>query len=334
MRLLAIADTHLGYETGKSSEARNFTYERMFHVFEEIHQLAKKNQVDAIVHAGDLFNRSKPRKKAVKRAFDIIEEILLDDIQFLIVPGNHERSRLPLSLLNFHQKCHFFSKLSNVTFGSCSIIGFPYQSGNISKLFLAINKLTQKIDSKCSIILCHQLFVGATFGPHQFMFKESHGAININNFTSNICLFITGHVHRAQMLNGGQVVYPGALERTSFVESIEPKGYLLIDIEDSNLKVNFHQLQSSPMSVLEINLVTHELNMDELHEKIMPGLSRTLLRLVGRSITTDELESIKLLFPPKDYPLFVISPRFPGQIVKPLYDKCIPFEFPAFIRKF
>ena len=112
MRFMAIADTHLGFDTGKTSEARNYTYERMFQVFENIGQIAKQDKVDFILHGGDLFNRSKPRKKVLKRTFEIIEQILNNDIGFLAVPGNHERAKIPENLLNYHPKCHFFTSLS------------------------------------------------------------------------------------------------------------------------------------------------------------------------------------------------------------------------------
>ena len=184
-----------------------------------------------------------------------------------------------------------------------------------------------------SIILCHQLFSGASFGPHQFTFKEQHGAIDINYFSSNISLFISGHIHRAQALNDGLVVYPGSLERTSFVESIEPKGYLLIDIEDDYLKINFKQIPSDPMDVFEVNILNNELDLDFLISKITPGLRRTLLRFTGRELASEELQILSENFPPKVYPLLIISPRFPKQLVKPLYDRCKPFQFASFVRR-
>lgn len=329
---MAIADTHLGFDTGKTSEARNYTYEQMFQVFESINNIAKEENVDFILHGGDLFNRSKPRKKVLRRTFDIIEQILKDDIGFLAVPGNHEQAKIPENLLNYHPKCHFFTSLSLQQIDCCNIIGFPYQAKNIDGLIQKIDDLIMKNREQRSIVLCHQLFSGSTFGPHQFMFKEQHGAININYFSSNICLFISGHIHRAQVLNDGLVVYPGSLERTSFVESIEPKGYLLIDVEEEYLKVRFKQISSSPMDVFEVNLLNNELDLDYLTSLVKPGLRRTLLRLIGRELTTEELSAISELFPPNLYPLLITSPRFPKQLVKPLYERCKPFEFPSYVR--
>ncbi|MHA1463271.1 MAG: metallophosphoesterase family protein [Candidatus Heimdallarchaeota archaeon] len=334
MRLLAIADTHFGYESGKSAEARKFTYESMFNKFEEIIAIAKKQKVDAILHAGDFFNRSAPRKKVLKRSYELVERILLEDIDFLIIPGNHERAKLPESLLSFHKRSHFFNKLSIVDLEQCSIVGFPFIRTDPQSVAEKINKLLLNEHAKPNIVLCHQLFEGATFGPHQFVFRKRHGAINITAAFKDVSLIISGHVHRAQVLFDGLVVYPGSIERTSFVEFIEPKGYLLIDIESNFSKVQFHTLTSLPMDVIELPVQTIDLDYDSLLSTIKPGLHRTLLRLTGRKLTTAEIENLRNFFPSNEYPLLVISPRFPEYSLKPLYTNKVSFDFPAIIKNF
>ncbi len=335
MRFLAIADTHLGYETGKTSQARKFVYERMFGVFEEIVQIAKREKVDYILHGGDIFNRSKPRKKVVARAYKIIEQILAEDIGFIIAPGNHERSILPDTLLRFHPKSHFFSDFAVIDLGDCALIGFPY-SNNISKLI--DDKLTQvlkEFEGKPCLILCHQLFDGAEFGPHKFRFNINHGAIDPLLFPESIKLIVSGHIHRAQSLMNGFVVYPGSTGRTSFIEIIEPKGHLLIDLDEKHLHVEFKEIASIPMNVIEKNLMNEEFNINDLKEKIESGMIRTLIRLTGRALTTDEVESLHNMFPYKQYPLLTINPRFPNQVLKPLYEEnLLPFNSPEFSKSF
>ena len=48
---------------------------------------------------------------------------------------------------------------------------------------------------------------------------------------------------------------------------------------------------------------------------------------------TEELTSFNEKFSSYDYPLLVISPRFPNQEIKPLYDRCESFSFPSFVQK-
>jgi len=334
MRLLAIADTHFGFESGKSAEARKFTYESMFNKFEEIIAIAKKQKVDAILHAGDFFNRSAPRKKVLKRSYELVERILLEDIDFLVIPGNHERAKLPESLLSFHKKSHFFNKLLKVDLDQCSIVGFPFIRNDPQSVAEKVNKLLLAEHKKPNIVLCHQLFEGATFGPHQFVFRKNHGTINITAAFEDVSLIISGHIHRAQILFDGLVVYPGSIERTSFLEFIEPKGYLMIDIESNFIKVEFHTLTSLPMSIIELPVRNIDLDYDSLLSAIKPGLHRTLLRLTGRKLTTAEIENLRNFFPANEYPLLVVSPRFSEFSLKPLYTNIVPFDFPSFVKKY
>ena len=72
---------------------------------------------------------------------------------------------------------------------------------------------------------------------------------------------------------------PEYIERTSFLEFIEPKGYLMIDIESNFIQVEFHTLTSLPMSIIELPVRNFDLDYDSLLSAIKPGLHRTLLRL-------------------------------------------------------
>ena len=320
MRFLALSDTHFGFETGKTSEARKFTYEQTFQRTKELIEIAKKEKVDAILHAGDVFNRSTPRKNVVKRAYDLIEEILRNDIGFFVVPGNHERSRLPESLLAFYPKSHFFAKINAIELEDTLVVGFPYESKNFQLVMNKIQKLAQESSEKHCIVLCHQLFDGSSFGPHNFVFRKHHGAITREQIPEEVNLVVSGHIHKAQSLYNRLVVYPGSIERTSFVEIIEPKGYLLIDSTNETLQVEFKTLKTSEMNVIEESLVSKELDFTNLKERIEPGFIRTLLRFTGRLLTTNELESLRTVFSYKEYPLLVISPRLPNYQLKPLYN--------------
>ncbi len=335
MRFIAIADTHLGFEAGKTSAARKYTYERMFNAFEEISQIAKEKNVDYLLHGGDIFNRSKPRKKVVKRTYEIIQDLLEADIGFLVAPGNHERSKLPATLLRYHPKSHFFFAMTSVDFDVCTIVGFPFEPNLGGATQTKLSNLVKQLDQKSCLILCHQLFDGSEFGPHKFRFSITHGAIDPLLFPQNVKLIVTGHIHRAQALMNGFVVYPGSTERTSFVEVIEPKGFLLMDIDSNSLSVKFNELNSTKMDVMEINLLQQELDIGELSNKIERGFVRTLLRFTGRALTTSEFETIKNEFPNNDYPLLTVSPKFPKQVLKPLYEKnMLPFNFPDIIKNF
>ncbi|NHK30504.1 MAG: hypothetical protein FK730_04090 [Asgard group archaeon] len=322
MRCLAIADTHLGYQAGKTTEARQFIFDGMFKVFENILEIARELKVDYVLHGGDIFNRSKPPKKTVARAYKIIENLLKDDIGFIVAPGNHERSKLPNTLLQYHPKCHTFSKLEVINLDDqYKLIGFPYTADAANLIMPKLENMSTQYKNNSLIVLCHQLFDGAEFGPRKFTFGLTHGAIDPLKIPLNFDLVVTGHIHRAQSLQKGLIVYPGSTERTSFVEAIEPKGYLLLEILDDALEVSFNEIKSIPMDLFEINLEKESFNLKQLKTKISKGFVRTLIRYTGRSLSNIELNQLNTTFNKSDYPLLTITPKFQMQKLEPLFDK-------------
>lgn len=326
MRCLAIADTHLGYQAGKTTEARKFIYDRMFNIFEEILDIARELKVDYVLHGGDIFNRSKLPKKTITRAYQIIENLLKDDIGFFVSPGNHERSKLPNTLLQYHPKCHTFSKLEVIDLDTqYKLVGFPYTDDVAISIMPKIEELSVKFRDYSLILLCHQLFDGAEFGPKKFTFGLAHGAIDPLKLPLNCDLVVTGHIHRAQSLQKGLIVYPGSTERTSFVEAIEPKGYLLIDFQEDTLEVSFHEVKTIPMEIFEINLENESFDLLQLKTQIPKGNIRTLLRFTGRSLTNNELNQLNSTFSKSDYPMLIMTPKFSIQNLNPLFEKSKAF---------
>ncbi|MHA2028665.1 MAG: metallophosphoesterase family protein, partial [Candidatus Kariarchaeaceae archaeon] len=252
MKLLAIADTHLGHKAGRTAEARKYIADAMFNSLSSIVQIAKREKYDFVLHGGDVFNRSSPEKREIYRFFNLVEGLLDDDIGFIVAPGNHDRSRLPDSLFRYYYKNYFcFNKFSTFNLGDIGIIGFPFEYKDPRAVFNKVKTIALNNAKKKYIILCHQLFYGATFGPHNFRFTLQNDVIQTQKLPDNLKLVITGHIHKAQLLANGRVAYPGSTERTHHVEIIEPKGYLSIECADDFIDLQFKEVPTTEMKVLE-----------------------------------------------------------------------------------
>ena len=101
MKILATADSHFGYEFGRTSHAKNQSIQKMFNVYQEVMQQAKSEKVDLVLHGGDMFNRSQPKEKIISEAYSTIRNLAEDGIPFIGIPGNHDRSKLPESRRTF-----------------------------------------------------------------------------------------------------------------------------------------------------------------------------------------------------------------------------------------
>jgi len=320
MRILALSDTHFGYEYGRTTEAKKEQIKWGFDVFSHVLDIAKKEEVDLVLHAGDVFNRSRPKKEIISTAYSVIEDFVRSGIDFVAIPGNHDRSHLPETLLtHLSKKIRFLNKLTEVKNERLSIVGFPFESQNPVQLFNKIQSIIQRNQNRNYIVFCHQLFDGACFGPHNHIFTNRPDTIETLNAPENLLLTLSGHIHRSQSLQNDKVWYTGSIIRTSFMELVESKGFLMIDVEGDDVKVEFHKLPSYPMKVLELDIIdTIYLSSIVDNLDINPHV-KTLLRLVGRQISENELKYLWAKFPAKEFPLLRFSPRYPNYPLRALF---------------
>ncbi|WP_137283394.1 DNA double-strand break repair protein Mre11 [Halorussus salinisoli] len=88
-RVIHTGDTHLGYRQYHSPERR----EDFLRAFEQVIDDAIAENVDAVVHAGDLFHDRRPDLDALHGTISILGKLRDADIPFLAIVGNHEGTR-------------------------------------------------------------------------------------------------------------------------------------------------------------------------------------------------------------------------------------------------
>lgn len=87
-RLLHTSDTHLGYRQYHLDERRR-DFADAFH---EVVSAAINENVDAVVHAGDLFHTSRPGIIPLQTVLTELQRLQAAEIPFLLIVGNHERT--------------------------------------------------------------------------------------------------------------------------------------------------------------------------------------------------------------------------------------------------
>ncbi|UPV99402.1 exonuclease SbcCD subunit D [Halorussus gelatinilyticus] len=88
-RVIHTGDTHLGYQQYHSPERR----EDFLRAFEQVVTDAIEEDVDAVVHAGDLFHDRRPDLNALHGTISILRRLRDAGVPFLAVVGNHEGTR-------------------------------------------------------------------------------------------------------------------------------------------------------------------------------------------------------------------------------------------------
>jgi DNA repair exonuclease SbcCD nuclease subunit len=111
----------------------------------------------------------------------------------------------------------------------------------------------------------HQAVEGAQVGVQDFTFRRGRDVVAGTDVPPGFAAVLTGHIHRAQVLTAdlagrplaAPVLYPGSVERTSFAERDETKGYLVLDVEPGTgggrlARWEFVPLPARPMVVLSL----------------------------------------------------------------------------------
>ena len=323
-RILLCADTHLGFDLPVRPRVerrrRGFDFFSNFRCILD-HALALK--VDLVVHGGDFFFRSRLPEPIVSRAYDMLVQFADQGIPFLIVPGNHERSRLPSSLFLEHENIHIFhtpqTKVFESASGRLAFTGFPNVRSGIASAFGArlADSNWSETDGDFRFLCFHQSVEGARVGPSDFMFRRGDDVIGMDQIPDEFDAVLCGHIHRRQILpkqraNGTEmpVVYPGSIERTSFAEQKEEKGYYLIVFENGasgdrpTLRFEFIRLPARPMVDLTIRSNIDKADMEDRLRKEISGFSPdSIVRLQAAHDLAPELralftgEFIRRIFP-------------------------------------
>ena len=88
-RIIHTGDTHLGYQQYHRTERR----EDFLDAFRQVAEDAVADEVDAVVHAGDLFHDRRPTLTDVMGALSVLRELDDAGVPFLAIVGNHESKR-------------------------------------------------------------------------------------------------------------------------------------------------------------------------------------------------------------------------------------------------
>lgn len=268
IRILLMADTHLGFDLPfRPRIRRRRRGPEFFANFERSLKPALAAEVDAVVHGGDVLYRSKVPSRLVEMAFEPLKRVADSGVPVYLVPGNHERSAIPHGHLAAHPGIHLFDRprtfILQTQRGSLALAGFPFVRRAVRQNFVELVEQTgwRQVEADGWVLCVHQSVDGATVGPVGYTFRYAHDVIRSGDIPPGFAAVLAGHIHRFQAITKdlrgrplkAPVFYPGSIERTSFAEKEEPKGYLILEFQfpgpaTAGLKdCTFHELPTRPM---------------------------------------------------------------------------------------
>jgi DNA repair protein SbcD/Mre11 len=289
VRVLFVSDTHIGLDwPARPRVVRRRRGDDFFENFERALEPARSGEVDVVVHGGDLLYRSRVPAWLAETALAPLKRLASSGVPVLLVPGNHERGRIPYPLLAVHERLHVFDRPRSVVLEAGGVrvafIGFPY-AHNIRHRFPQMLAAARSQNTTADVgacgrgeramaspaaasgggapralinVLClHHSVEGATCGPGNFTFRFGIDVVRIADLPRDVTVILSGHIHRHQVLRPAgrpPVIYAGSVERTSLAEAHETKGFVVLQLTQSGLgSFEFRPLPARPMVARAVN---------------------------------------------------------------------------------
>lgn len=260
-----LADLHLGRSILEQSLIDDQRY-----ILNSIVDSAKNQKIDAVLIAGDIYDKAIPCIEAVKLFSDFLNKLYEFGIKVFVIAGNHdskERLSFGSELFNYNDiyiEGEFKGNLRCVEledgYGKILIYMLPfvkpaevrrfYPDSDINSYHDAVKCIIDntKIDkSKRNIIMIHQ-FVTANGVEIKRSDSESISLGGIDNIDVSIFddfdYVAMGHVHRGQKLIKDTVRYAGSPLKYSFSEVNHKKSVPIIEfMEKGKMDISFVNLK-------------------------------------------------------------------------------------------
>lgn len=334
LRILLLADTHLGFDLpARPRIQRRRRGPDFFANFERALEPALRDEVDLVVHGGDLFYRSKVPAALVELAMAPLVRVAGRGTPVYLVPGNHERSRIPLHLWAAHPNLHIFDRPRTFLYagakGSIALSGFPF-ARQVRDQFARLVHQTRcgEVVADHHLLCMHQTVEGAQVGASNYTFRCGPDVVSGRDLPAIFSAVLCGHIHRAQTLThdlNGQllpapVIHPGSIERTSFAERAEDKGYMILTIDlasrnAGSVQFAFMPLPARPM----ISLVLEPAGTDT--ETLRRQLEAEL-----QALDPDSVVRLRLCGPKADKAREVLNAPYLREIAPPTMNIDLALE--------
>jgi DNA repair exonuclease SbcCD nuclease subunit len=264
LRILLLADSHLGFDLPARPrvERRRRGHDFLANYAAAL-QPALMGEVDIVVHGGDVFDRPSVVPTVAYQALEPLRRVADRGVPVFIVPGNHERSRIPHARFASHPMVHVFDRprtfVADVRGMRVGLTGFPYERDGVRGRFTALLDQSEWSNEPADLrVLCmHHCAEGATVGPGDYTFTTASDVVRLRDIPPAFSAVLSGHIHRQQVLTADlsrrqietPVLYPGSIERTSFAEMHEPKGFMVVHLGrgDGRAQWEFRRLPARPM---------------------------------------------------------------------------------------
>jgi len=264
MKILHLSDLHFG----KSLHNEDLIEDQKYWVDKTVEEI-KIQLPDAVIIAGDVYDRGVPSKDAVQlfsRFLSDIRNIQEKDISVLICAGNHdggerlEFAREILSVSNVHIAGTVTKEMVMVPlkdkYGTINFWIMPFVNPAAARVALGVDDnvisnnedavrfllKNQNIDyTQRNVIIAHQMVLNGGKEPDRSLSETAIGGVGgiSSSVFDGFDYVALGHIHGAQKVGNDNIRYAGAPLCYHFSEAEQEKGLLFIEMKEKNIPLEF-----------------------------------------------------------------------------------------------
>ncbi len=288
MKFLHLADLHLGVENYGRIDPATGLHSRFVDYLERLDEalaLGLAEGVDLVLIAGDIYKNRTPNPTHQREFARRIHRLRSAGVPVVILTGNHDISpaagrahsveifdALGVEGVTIADRPHLHRIQTNA--GLLQIIALPWVTRHTlltreelrGVSFAALDyelrrRLERFIEEKASqldpdlpaIIAFHGSLDGAELGAERAMTLGQDLVLPRSVMAQpGIAYVAMGHIHKHQALSHDPpMVYSGSLERVDFGERDEPKGCVIVSIEQGRTSWQFYPLAARPFVSIE-----------------------------------------------------------------------------------
>ena len=249
MKFAHISDLHLGKRIHQFSMIEEQKY-----ILKQIVQIAKEEQVDGVLIAGDIYDKIYPSAEAVALFDSFLVNLVKENIKVFVISGNHDSPERIAFLGQLTKKAGVYlspvygGKVESVEledeFGKLHIYLLPFIKpvhvrhffpeetiGNYTDAMQVVVKHLELKKEERNILVAHQFVTGAMRSD-----SEEVSVGGLDNIDASVFMdfdyVALGHIHRPQNMGEEKIRYSGTPLKYSFSESQDKKSVTIVEFRE------------------------------------------------------------------------------------------------------
>ena len=263
MKFAHISDLHLGKRVHQFSMIEEQKY-----ILEKIIEIAKEEQIDGILIAGDVYDKIYPSAEAVALFDSFLVKLAKEEIQVFVISGNHDSPERIAFLGQLTRKAGVYlspvyqGKIEPVTkedeFGKVHIYLLPFiKPVHVRHFFpeeivtnyteamqIVVNHMNLNKEER-NILVAHQFVTGAMRSDSEEISVGGLDNIDARCF-EDFDYVALGHIHRPQNMTSEKIRYSGTPLKYSFSESQDKKSVTIIELGKKG-EMNIKEIPLTPL---------------------------------------------------------------------------------------